>query len=241
MSTNKKTEKQKLKAKNKQQQLERKAQKKQAKIKLREEKQHLRIAKATKRIKNHTPFQLFMSKLIIILCLVCVMMGFGFFGWKKGSEVTVTKSYAMVKESLTYWQEFVTLKYQYSDIVSIKKENFFTTSYSLVKYKGIVRAGIADITECKINISKDQKSLKITLPDAEILGNEIENQEVFDEKHSIFIPLTLGEVFTEIEKSKNIALEEILQQGILEEAKNYAKKILTQIFLTAGFESVVVE
>lgn len=182
-----------------------------------------------------------LTKIIIIAVLVCLIMGMGYFGYKKGSEVTVTKSYAMVKESLTYWQEFVTLKYRYSDIVSVKKENFFSSSYTLVKYTGIVRAGIPDLSKCNIEISSDRKKLTLTLPPAEILGNEIESQEVFDEKHSIFIPLTMGEIFTEIENSKQLALEEILQDGILDEAWLYAQSVITQIFHTAGFEQVEIK
>lgn len=186
----------------------------------------------------HSPFQRFLTKIIIILVLICMLVGMGYFGFKKGSEVTVTKSYAMVKESLTYWQEFVTLKYRYSDIVSVKKEKYFSASYTLVKYTGIIRAGIPDITKCEITVSPDQKCLTIKLPPAEILGNEIESQEVFDERHSIFVPLTMGEIFTEIENSKDIALEEILQEGILTEARAHAAKILEQVFHTAGFEVV---
>ncbi|MCQ2589522.1 MAG: DUF4230 domain-containing protein [Treponema sp.] len=186
----------------------------------------------------HSPFQRFLTKLIIILVLAIMLVGMAFWGWQKGTQTTVTKSYAMVKESLTYWQEFVTLKYRYSDIVSIKKEKYFSASYTLVKYTGIVRAGIPDITKCDIQVSPDRTTLTIKLPDAEILGNEIESQEVFDERHSLFVPLTLDEVFTEIETSKDLALEEILQEGILNEAKAYAAKILQQVFHTAGFEVV---
>lgn len=189
----------------------------------------------------HSPLQRFLTKFIILLVLLGMLLGMWYYGWQKGSETKVTKSYAMVKESLTYWQEFVTLKYRYSDIVSIKKEKYFSTSYTLVKYTGIVRAGIPDITKCQIEVSPDQKLLRIKLPEAEILGNEIEGQEVFDEKHSIFVPLTMDEVFTEIEYSKNLALEEILQEGILDEARSYAAKILQQVFHTAGFEVVEIE
>lgn len=196
--------------------------------------------KKVKTVRVNGPFSRFLTKVIIILFLILGIMAFAYFGWKKNENPEVTKSYVMVKESLTYWQEFVTLKYRYSDIVSIKKEGFLSTSYALVKYSGIVRAGIPDLTLCDIKVSSDGKSLTITLPDAEILGNEIESEQVFDEQHSIFVPLKMNEIFTEIENSKDIALAELLDDGLLKDAKDYAAKILKQIFITAGFESVEV-
>lgn len=196
--------------------------------------------KKVKTVRVNGPVSRFLTKIIIILILILGIMGFAYFGWKKNQNPEVTKSYVLVKESLTYWQEFVTLKYRYSDIVSIKKEGFISKSYALVKYSGIVRAGIPDLTQCDIKVSSDGKSLTITLPEAEILGNEIESEQVFDEQHSIFVPLKMDEVFAEIENSKDIALAELLDDGLLNDARDYAKKILTQIFLTAGFESVEV-
>lgn len=194
--------------------------------------------KKHKTVVLNTPVQRLFTKIIIILCLILGIMAFAYFGWKKNSDPVVTKNYALIKESLTYWQEFVTLKYKYSDIVSIKNQGYFTSSYALVKYSGIVRAGIPDITLCDIKISDDGKTLFITLPEAEILGNEIESQEVFDEKHSIFVPLKMEQIFEGIMESKDLALQNMLDDGILEDSKQYAKKILTQVFLTAGFENV---
>ncbi|MBR2107187.1 MAG: DUF4230 domain-containing protein, partial [Treponema sp.] len=100
--------------------------------------------------------------------------------------------------------------------------------------------GIADITYVDFDISPNGKTLRITLPDAEILGNEIVSQEVFDEKQSIFVPITFQEVMDEIENSKKEALEEIIADGVLDDAKEYAKKIVKQIMLAAGFEEVLV-
>lgn len=196
--------------------------------------------KNVKTVRVNGPFSRFLTKIIIILFLILGIMAFAYFGWKKNQNPEVTKSYVLVKESLTYWQEFVTLKYRYSDIVSIKKTGFLSTSYALVKYTGIVRAGIPDLTLCEIKVSDDGKTLTITLPEAEILGNEIESEQIFDEQHSIFVPLKMDEVFTEIENSKEIALQELMDDGLLGDARDYAKKILKQIFLTAGFETVEV-
>ena len=161
-------------------------------------------------------------------------------GWTKISKPTVENKYLIVDQQLSFCQELVTLKYRYSDIVSIKKSAAFSSSHSIVKYSGIIRAGIADITYVDFNISPDGKTLRITLPDAEILGNEIVSQEVFDEKQSIFVPITFQEVMDQIENSKKEALEEIIADGVLDDAKEYAKKIVKQIMLAAGFEEVLV-
>ncbi|MCQ2583371.1 MAG: DUF4230 domain-containing protein [Treponema sp.] len=190
---------------------------------------------------GHTPLGGLLTRIIIILVLILGILCVWFYGTSKNSEAVVEKNSVMVKESLSFWQEFVTLKYRYSDIVSVKKTGFLTSSYALVKYSGIVRAGIQDITAAEINISSDGKVLTIILPEPDILGNDIVSQEVFDEQHSIFVPMSMEEVFTEINNSKEDALEELLNDGILEQSKDHAKKILTQLFKTAGFEVVVVE
>ena len=80
----------------------------------------------------------------------------------------------------------------------------------LCAYYGIIRAGIEDISKCEYEIYNDGKGLKIHLPPTVILGNEIENQEVFDESHSIFVPISLEEVFNEIDKSREDSFLQLL-------------------------------
>lgn len=181
-----------------------------------------------------------LTKALIFIILVLIALFALYVGWTKVSKPKVENKYLIVNQQLSFCQELVTLKYRYSDIVSIKKSAAFSSSYSIVKYSGIIRAGIADITYVDFNISPDGKTLRITLPDAEILGNEIVSQEVFDEKQSIFVPITFQEVMDEIENSKKEALEEIIADGVLDDAKEYAKKIVKQIMLAAGFEEVLV-
>ena len=181
-----------------------------------------------------------LTKVLIFIILVLIALFAAYVGWTKISKPTVENKYLIVDQQLSFCQELVTLKYRYSDIVSIKKSAAFSSSHSIVKYSGIIRAGIADITYVDFDISPNGKTLRITLPDAEILGNEIVSQEVFDEKQSIFVPITFQEVMDEIENSKKEALEEIIADGVLEDAKEYAKKIVKQIMLAAGFEEVLV-
>ena len=46
------------------------------------------------------------------------------------------------------------------------------------------------------------------------------------------------EVFDEIEKAKQAAVEDMVAEGILDDAREYAVKIITQFMLALGFEEV---
>ena len=189
---------------------------------------------------HHSLFSAILTKIIIILVLIMILLGGGYFFFTKKMTPKKEASFLVVMNQLSYCQELVTVKYHYSDIVSIKKSIALSKSFSIVKYSGIIRIGIEDITQSDFEVSNDGKSLKIKLPDVEILGNDITSQEVFDESHSIFVPITLDEVFTEIERSKNGTLEDLVSDGILEEARENARKIVQQLMMAAGFEEVIV-
>lgn len=177
-------------------------------------------------------------RILIILLVAVLLLGAGYFGIKRFSVVKTETKLAMVDRQLSFCQELVTAKFRYSDIITLKKSSGFAKSYSIIKYTGLIRAGIADITDVSYSVSLDGKTITLTVPPAEILGNEIVNQSVFDEKQSIFIPISTQEVFDEIEKAKAEALEEMITEGVLEEARDYAVKIITQFMLALGFEEV---
>ena len=204
-----------------------------------------------RRQKEHSGINRILTKIIIILILLCSLVGGGLFAISVLRKTivespiipTVTeKKSVVIQDQLLYCQELVSMKYKYSDIVSIKKSTKigFSKSYSIVKYTGIVRVGIADMTAANYVVSEDEKTITITLPPVEILGNDIVSQEVFDEQQSVFVPITLEEVFNEIEKSREDALDEIKSEGIMQEAKEYARKVVRQFMLSAGFEDVIV-
>ena len=120
----------------------------------------------------------------------------------------------------------------------MKKTSGFAKSYSIIKYTGLIRAGLADITDVSYSVSLDGKTITLTVPAAEILGNEIVSQSVFDEKQSVFVSISTQEVFDEIEKAKQAAVEDMVAEGILDDAREYAVKIITQFMLALGFEEV---
>lgn len=174
--------------------------------------------------------------LTIVICLVVVFHSMK----QKYQNPTYETKYALVEKQLSYCQELVTLKYRYSDIATIKKSAGFSKSYSIVKYTGIIRAGIADITDISYNLSIEENKIFLKIPPAEILGNEIVKQDVFDENSSIFVPITAKEVLEEIKKSQDETCADLIAEGLLDDARNYAIHILTQFMKSVGFEEVII-
>ncbi len=199
-----------------------------------------KISSIDKKDNFKSPKKLKTGFYIFLLCFFVILsIAAGFVvGIKKFTKINYEKSHALIERQLSLCQELVTAKYRYSDIIVVKKSMGFSKSYSIVKYTGLLRAGIADVTEIDYTLSKDGKLVNIKVPKAELLGNDLVSQEVFDEKQSIFVPITTQEIFNEIEDARRETAENVLVDGFLEEARNYAIKIITQSLLAAGFDNV---
>lgn len=195
--------------------------------------------------KNQKSVSPFFNKIIVrlvwIIILLVIFAGASYFAITKLTKVEKESKFAMIDKQLSYCQELVTAKYRYSDIVTIKKTSGFAKSYSIIKYNGLLRVGIADFTDISYKLSLDGKTVKIKLPEAEILGNDILKQEVFDEKNSIFVPISTQEFFDEIDNARFQTQEDMLAEGILEDAELYAQQIIRQFLLSLGFEKIVFE
>ncbi len=177
-------------------------------------------------------------RIVTIIVIALIVLVGAYFGLKRFTTVKTENKLALVDRQLSYCQELVTAKYRYSDIITLKKSSGFAKSYSIIKYTGLVRAGLADITDVSYSVSLDGKSITLSIPEAEVLGNEIVSQSVFDEKQSVFVPISTQEIFDEIDKAKDLAVEDMIAEGMLEDARTYAVRIITQFMLALGFEEV---
>ena len=180
-------------------------------------------------------------RIVTILVIAFLLLVGAYFGYKRFTVVKSENKTALVDRQLSFCQELVTAKYRYSDIITLKKTSGFAKSYSIIKYTGVVRAGLADFTDISYSISLDGKSITLNVPQAEILGNEIVSQSVFDEKKSVFVPISTQEIFDEIEKAKAEAIEDMIAEGVLDEAREYAIRVITQFMLALGFEEVKIK
>ena len=215
--------------------------------KINEKKSLLRQAERVERQprprRQHSVFSGILTKIIIILVLIMILACGGFYAYYTITKKLTPKTesnISIVTTQLSLCQELVTAKYHYSDIIAINKKIGLSKSLSLVKYSGVIRIGIPDIVNCDFEVFNEGKSLRIKIPDVEILGNDITGQEVFDENQSIFVPITTDEVFSKIQESKDKTLDELINEGILKEARENAKKVIQSIMLSAGFEEVIV-
>lgn len=180
-------------------------------------------------------------KIFVSVILICASAFGLYYGWKKFQIVKTEKLHMMVSRTLVESAELTLYKLNYTDVVAIKKQAGFAKSYSIVKYSGVVRAGIRNIDEMTFSISPDRKTVSINIPPCELLGNDISSLKVFDETKNVFVSIRTQEIFDEIEVAKDETAQEILAEGLLDDADKRAKTYIKQLMLSMGFESVVID
>lgn len=179
---------------------------------------------------------------IFIILAAAVSIG-AYFGLKKFKSVQIEKKHLAVTSQLEKVCELSVLKSNYSDVICIKKTAAagLAKAYSIVKYSGVIRAGIKDVSLIKLSFSDDGKSVKAVIPHCQILGNGLIKQEVFDEKQSIFIPISVNEIFQEIQTGMKETQANLTQSGFLNEADQQAKLVVSSFLSAFGYDSITVE
>lgn|SRR5574344_983927 len=182
-------------------------------------------------------------KIIIIAIIAAAAVAGGTYGFKKLTAASVEKKHALVASELEQCQELVILKNRYSDIITIKKTRIagLARSFSIVRYTGIVRAGIPDLTKSKVTVSHDGKSVHVVLPQTELLGNDISTLEVFDEYKNIFVPISTQEIFDQVNKSREDTVQDLVSGGLLDDAHNRSCALVTRLLYALGFKKVSVQ
>ncbi|MDE6068427.1 MAG: DUF4230 domain-containing protein [Treponemataceae bacterium] len=185
------------------------------------------------------------AKLILrVATIFCILLALFFatkFSFAKFTQIQIEKKRVAVERNLLASAELVLYKMRYSDMLVVKKRQGFSSAKSFVRYSGILRAGIEDISQSEIFVSSDGKKLFVKIPSCVLLGNEICSQEIFDERQGFFTKITTQEIFTEIDEAKNNAAQEILADGLLSDADARAALVIRQLLLPIGFEDVFVE
>jgi len=180
-----------------------------------------------------------------ILLLVVVISGIIYLNSFTTKQQIERKS-DLVSEKLVSISELATARYDYSNVISIKDNiSFkdiaipFTEKSFVIKYTGYITAGL-DLTSATFTINKD--ILNINIPQCSILSHTVNEDEIFifDEKTSIFNPLTMDDMLKEIIDEKDKTEAEVIGEGFLDQVTVDTIQLLKEIFSNSDFKEVKV-
>ena len=143
-------------------------------------------------------------------------------------------------EELQGIAELATVEYlftdaaRYSDSMQIGNWNIPGTEKSFtMKWDGVIKAGI-QADQVVIDVDEDQKVITVTLPAAQILSYEVDNEtiEILDEKNNVFNPISVEDKVELDAATENEMKDRAVRQGLLEQARENAQDIITGL-LTA--------
>lgn len=182
-------------------------------------------------------------KFTLIVAVIIAASVFGYVTWKKMYEVKIERTHQAISNQVLHVAELTTIKNSYSDIISIKKSaaGGMAKAYSIIKISGVIRIGVEDLTKSKVDISADGREVEIKIPHCVLIDNTLVSQEVFDEKKSIFVPISTQEIFDEI----NMAMADYAlaaeRNGLVKEADARLIELVTATVKGFGIEKVKVK
>ena len=152
----------------------------------------------------------------------------------------------IISERLSKISELSTVKYNYSNIITLKNSRKlkdysipFTEKSFLIKYSGYIKAGV-DLKDLDVLVT--DKKITITFKKAKILDHVINNKDLFvyDEKSSMFNKLSMQDMINEISNEKGKVEADLAKTGFLDTANANTKLLLQGILLDMGFKNVTI-
>ncbi|MEE0514590.1 MAG: DUF4230 domain-containing protein [Emergencia sp.] len=184
----------------------------------------------------------YMAAALLIICLVCF-----FAGRSIGKSAGSTEMSAVVLENrLTEISEFASLTYSYTNMAEFENSKDFygikvpfTTKSFIITYDGTIKAGV-DLDKAEVDVSG--KKITVTLPAAEILSHEIDEDslEIFDENTSIFNPLKVSDYNTFNKEQKAEMEKKATDKGLLTEAGKKAADAIDDFISQLGSDEYTI-
>lgn len=178
--------------------------------------------------------------LIVVLSAVLLLNSFNI-------KSNVEKNCQNITEKLISVSELSTVKYNYSNVISIKDslkfKDFtipFTEKSFVLKYSGFITAGV-DLSKAEVSISNN--NLLVVLPPSVILNHNINEEEIFiyDEKSSAFNKLNIQDMLKEIVAEKEKTEKALIDDGFLEKVDSDTIKFLQGFLIELAYKKVEVK
>ncbi len=133
--------------------------------------------------------------------------------------------------------EFAVLEYVYTDVVELERSfPIGGASSSLVRFSGVVKAGIADIERIVVLPDPEAGRVRVILPRAEILENTVDVSTVkfWDLKKNIFVPISTELKIQEVTLFKDRVQQELMDSGFLADADSRARDLVASLYTGFG-------
>ena len=143
---------------------------------------------------------------------------------------------AAIMEEIKEIGELATVEYRYTNVGTLDaSKKLFKTSVNIPGTKktvvmtmdGIIKVGV-DVDGISISSDVASKTIKITLPKARLLSNELDENsiQIYDETDGMFNPITLEDSSTLRNEIKMKSEQNAQANGVFEQAEENAKIIL---------------
>lgn len=149
-------------------------------------------------------------------------------------EVEKTITGKIIQDKLKDMGFMVTQEYWFTEVMSYSsiKDLFglklpFTESSYLASYEGSITAGV-DFTKILIAKNDPEKTITITMPEAEILATTIDNDsfKLYSEKEGIGNNISLNDYNTSVATLKKGAEDKAIEKGLLDKAYENAENLI---------------
>lgn len=152
-------------------------------------------------------------------------------------KIELQKLYSKLNEIA----ELATMEYLFTDAAKFTDSKQiinlaipFTEKSFTLKWNGVIKAGIENLDDVKIDINEDEKKITISLPQVEILSYEVDTDsvQVLDEKNNIFNRITVDDKIRFDSETEDAMKERAIESGLLEKAQKNAENIIARLFLS---------
>ncbi|WP_027088581.1 DUF4230 domain-containing protein [Thomasclavelia saccharogumia] len=160
---------------------------------------------------------------IIAILLVAILIFYAGTRFASGSDEPKITATGLTQQ-LQEIEELATMSYNYTKVGKFSDNLKFngwdiplTQKSFLITYNGKLKAGIK---MDKIKISIENNTIIVSIPEIEILSNEIDENsiEVYDETKNVFNPISISDYTAFAKKQKETVAEEAIENGLLSEA-----------------------
>lgn len=187
------------------------------------------------------------KKVTVLLPIILIVITISYVSVKFKSEKNLYEDNTRVIDTISQVLDLNTVKYNYSNIVTVKKDKSindikipFTEKSFIIKYNGTINGGIKP-EDLKVTKNTGNK-IFIEVKQCRILDHYIDdkNMYVYDVKNSIFNKVEVQEVLKDLNKYKTEYEKKIVNEGFMDEVKSNTKSSLENLLKNMGYKEVVV-